>query len=74
MKELTKRKISYALRNKKKSATHAHLIAESLKGKKKSDAHKKAISNAMKKIWEQRRKDITYQGGKTCSKTRKIIK
>lgn len=66
MKEQTKIKISYALRNRKKSATHSYRIAESLKGKKKSDEHKKAISNAMKKLWEQRRKDIIYRGVKTC--------
>lgn len=42
MKEQTKIKISYALRNRKKSATHSHRIAESLKGKKKTDEHKKS--------------------------------
>lgn len=74
MNEQTKIRISYALRNRKKSATHAHLIAESLKGKSKTEKHKKAISAAMKKLWEQRRKDTNYQGDKTCFKTRKIIK
>ena len=66
MKEQTKIKISYALRNRKKSATHSHRIAESLKGKKKTDEHKKAISDAMRKLWGQRRKDTIYRGDKTC--------
>lgn len=50
----TKLKISYALRGRKKSATHAHSIAESLHGQKKTKEHKKAISDAMRKRWRER--------------------
>lgn len=53
MKEQTRLKISYSLRNRRKSATHAHRIAESLRGKKKTDEHKKAISKAMKEHWRK---------------------
>lgn len=66
MDEMTKLKISYSLRNRKKTATHSHLISVGLRGKKKSPEHKKAISDAMKKLWEQRRRDTIYRGGKTC--------
>ena len=69
MTEQTKLKISYALRNKKKTATHSHLIAVSLKGKKKKPQHKKAISESMKRYWEKRHKTLIYQGDKTCKFT-----
>jgi len=70
----TKLKISYSLRGRKKSATHAHRIAESLRGQKKTDAHKKAISDAMRKLWRERRNVTTYTGDKTCKFTPLIIK
>ncbi len=70
----TKLKISYSLRGRKKSATHAHRIAESLRGKKKSKEHKKAISAAMRKLWRERRNVTTYTGEKTCKFTHLIIK
>ena len=63
---MTKRKISCSLRNRKKTATHSHLISVGLKGKKKTDKHKKAISEGMKKHWQQRRKDTIYSGDRTC--------
>ena len=56
MTELTKRKISYALRGHRKSATTRLLIANSLKGQKKTDEHKAAISAAMKRVWISRNK------------------
>lgn len=70
----TKLKISYSLRGRKKSATHAYRIAESLRGKKKTDEHKKAIAAAMRKLWRERKNDTTYTGDKTCKFTHLIIK
>lgn len=66
MNELTKLKISYKLRNRKKSATHVYHISSALKGKKKSPTHKKAISESMKKYWACKRKITNYRGDKTC--------
>lgn len=73
MTEQTKLKISYTLRNRKKSATHSHLIAEALRGKKKSPEHRKAISEGMKKKWQQRRITIS-RGDTTCKFANLIIK
>ena len=70
----TKLKISYSLRGRKKSATHAYRIAESLRGKKKTDAHKKAIAAAMRKLWRERKNGTTYTGAKTCKFTHLITK
>ncbi len=70
----TKLKISYSLRGRKKSATHAHRIAESLRGQKKTDAHKKAIADAMRKLWRERREGTTYTVDKTCKFANLIIK
>ena len=66
MTEITKLKISYALRNRPKDALHSAHIAESLRGKEKSQEHKEAIAEAMRKHWAQRRKVTTCQGDKTC--------
>lgn len=70
----TKLKISYSLRGRKKSATHAHRIAESLRGKKKTKEHKKAIAIAMRKLWRERKNVTTYTGAKTCKFAPLIIK
>lgn len=70
----TKLKISYSLRGRKKSATHAHRISESLHGKKKTKEHKKAIAAAMRKLWRERKNGTTYTGDKTCKFTHLIIK
>ena len=70
----TKLKISYSLRGRKKSATHAHRISESLHGKKKSKEHKKAIADAMQRLWRERKNGTTYTGDKTCKFTHLIIK
>jgi len=48
MTEERKRKISYALRGRKKGATTRHLISIAMKNKPKTEAHKKAISEGMK--------------------------
>lgn len=53
----TKLKISYSLRGRKKSATHAHRIAESLRGKKKTKEHKKAIASALRNKWRERQEN-----------------
>lgn len=49
MDNLTKTKISYKLKGRKKSATHRQKISQSLKGKSLSEAHKMKISEAMKR-------------------------
>ena len=74
MNEQTKLRISYTLRNRKKTATHIDHISKSLRGKKKTDEHKKNISKSMRKVWEQRRKDTVYRGVKTCKFAPLIIK
>jgi hypothetical protein len=74
MNRQTKLKISYSLRGRKKSATHAHRIAESLRGQKKTDEHKKAISDAMRKLWRERKESTTYTDVKTCKFAPLIIK
>ena len=57
MKEETKRKISYKLRGRKKSATHRKNISLAMRRVKRSEEHNKAISEAMKIIWKKRRED-----------------
>lgn len=49
MNELMKKKISYKLRGRKKSATTKKLISQALTGRKLSEEHKKKISESMKK-------------------------
>ena len=51
MNEQTKRKIAYALRGRKKSATTKKLISQALKNQPKTNQHKEAISEAMKAYW-----------------------
>lgn len=54
MDEQTKRKISYSLRGKKKSATTKKLISQALRNQPKTKQHKQAISEAMKALWQRR--------------------
>ena len=54
MDEQVKRKISYALRGRKKSATTKKLISQALKNQPKTNQHKEAISEAMKVLWQRR--------------------
>lgn len=49
MNELIKKKISYSLKGRRKSASTKKRISQSLKGCKLSDVHKKKISQAMKR-------------------------
>ena len=51
MDEQVKRKISYALRGRKKSATTKKLISQALKNQPKTNQHKEAISEGMKAYW-----------------------
>ena len=51
MDELTKKKISYALRGRKKSATHKKRISQAMKRIKMTEEHKKAIALSMKIMW-----------------------
>lgn len=54
MNEQTKRKISYALRGRKKLANTKKLISQALKNQSKTKQHKQAISEAMKTLWRRR--------------------
>ena len=54
MNEQVKRKIAYALRGRKKSATTKKLISQALKNQPKAKQHKQAISEAMKVLWQRR--------------------
>lgn len=48
MDAITKKKISVALRGRKKSASHRRAIAEAMRGLKKSPSHKKRLSIALR--------------------------
>lgn len=54
MNEQVKRKISYTLRGRKKSATTKKLISQALKNQPKTKQHKQAISEAMKALWQRK--------------------
>ena len=51
MDEQTKRKISCALRGRKKLANTKKLISQALKNQPKTKQHKEAISKGMKAYW-----------------------
>lgn len=53
MNELTKKKISNTLKDKKKSATHRKNISQALTGRKLSKEHKEKIKESMKKYRER---------------------
>ena len=57
MNEQTKRKISYKLRGRKKSARTKWMISKTMTGIQKSEQHKQAISEAMKLFWQKRKKN-----------------
>ena len=50
MNELIKKKISYSLKGRRKSASTKKRISQSLKGRKLSDVHKKKISQVLKTV------------------------
>ena len=54
MDEQVKRKISYALGGRKKSATTKKLISQALKNQPKTNQHKEAISEGMKAYWQNK--------------------
>ena len=51
MDELTKKKISYSMRGKKKSATHRKNISLAMRKLKMTEEHKRAIAESMKIMW-----------------------
>jgi hypothetical protein len=54
MNEATKKKISYKLRGKKKSARTKWLISIAMRNKKKTEEHKEAISLSMLEFWKDK--------------------
>jgi hypothetical protein len=54
MNEQIRRKISYKLRGRRKSATTRKLISQALRGRAKSNQHRAAISEAMVKYWKNK--------------------
>lgn len=54
MNEQIRRKISYKLRGRRKSATTRKLISQALRGRAKSNQHRTAISEAMVKYWKNK--------------------
>ncbi|RHI29776.1 hypothetical protein DW169_17590 [Bacteroides intestinalis] len=58
MDEITKKKISYKLRGRKKQARTKLLISRSMLGKPKTDQHKQAISAAMLEHWINKKDKI----------------
>lgn len=55
MDEITKKKIAYKLRGRKKQARTKWLISEAMLGKQKTDHHKQAISVAMLEFWQNKK-------------------
>ena len=49
MNELIKKKSSYSLKGRRKSATTKKRISQSLKGRKLSETHKRKISQSMQR-------------------------
>ena len=57
MNEQIRRKISYKLRGRRKSATTRKLISQALRGRVKSNQHRAAISEAMVEYWNKKHKN-----------------
>ena len=57
MNEQIRRKISYKLRGRRKSATTRKLISQALRGRVKSNQHRTAISEAMVEYWNKKHKN-----------------
>lgn len=55
MNEITRRKISYALKGRKKTATTKKKISQALRNQRKTDKHKEAIAEAMRAKWQERK-------------------
>lgn len=58
MNEQIRRKISYKLRGRRKSATTRKLISQALRGRTKTGQHRTAISEAMVKYWKNKLNNI----------------
>ena len=58
MNEQTRRKISYELRGRRKSATTRKLISQALRGRAKTGQHRAAISEAMVEYWKNKLNNI----------------
>lgn len=58
MNEQTRRKISYKLRGRRKSATTRKLISQALRGRAKSGQHRAAISEAMVAYWKTKKTNL----------------
>lgn len=54
MNEQIRRKISYKLRGRRKSATTRKLISQALRGRAKTNQHRAAISEAMVEYWKNK--------------------
>ena len=54
MEDLIRKKISYRLRGRPKSATTRKLISQALRGKKKATHHRQAIAEAMVEYWKKK--------------------
>lgn len=57
MNEQIRRKISYKLRGRHKSATTRKLISQALRGRAKSNQHRAATSEAMVEYWNKKHKN-----------------
>lgn len=58
MNEQTRRKISYKMRGRKKSATTRKLISQALQGRAKTGQHRAAISEAMVAYWKIKKTNL----------------
>lgn len=58
MNEQIRRKISYKLRGRHKSATTRKLISQALRGRVKSNQHRAAISEAMAEYWRNKNNNL----------------
>lgn len=54
MEDYIRKKISYRLRGRPKSATTCKLISQALRGKKKTTHHRQAIAEAMVEYWKKK--------------------
>lgn len=57
MDEITKKKIAYKLKGRKKQTRTKWLISNSMKGKEKTEEHKDAISEAMVEFWRKKKRN-----------------
>ena len=58
MNEQTRKKISYKMRGRKKSATTRKLISQALRGRTKTGQHRAAISEAMVAYWKIKKTNL----------------